>query len=400
MLLLATFDATAIPYARRAVAHIERFETHLIDVPTIRGHVLSMATMRSQSVVLVRVRFSDGSEGWGEGTTIGGLTYGPESPEGIRLTIETYLAPLLVGRDGDDVSGAIYRMENAVKGNLIAKAAVETALWDGLGRRLGVPVAQLFGGAVTARLPVAWTLASGVSDTDIAEAREMIDAGRHNTFKLKIGTRAVADDVEHVARIRAALGDGPGIRVDVNQAWSLTAARRGVRALQDVGCDLVEQPLAARDLRGMAELTSGHEIAVMADEALGGPAAAQAVTVARAADVLAVKVGPSGGVRRAAETAAIGRAAGLGLYGGTMLETGLGTAAALQLFATLGPPDWGTEFFGPLLLAEEILTEPLTYTNFHVEVPQGAGLGVTPDFDKLAFYDRDRRKTVAAVAGE
>ena len=159
-----------------AVTKIDQIETMILDIPTIRGHVLSMATMRVQTAVLVRIRFSDGSEGIGEGTTIGGLTYGPESPESIQSAIDTYIAPALLGRAADDVNGAVQLIDHLVKGNRIARAAVEIALWDGLGRRLGVSVAQLFGGAVHTRLPVAWTLASGNSDTDIAEAQEMIAA--------------------------------------------------------------------------------------------------------------------------------------------------------------------------------------------------------------------------------
>jgi len=382
------------------VTKIDRIETTILDIPTIRGHVLSMATMRTQSAVLVRVRFSDGSEGFGEGTTIGGLSYGAESPESIRSAIDTYIAPALLGRDGDDVNGALQLVDRLVRGNRIARAAVEIALWDGLARRLGVPLARLFGGAVHARLPVAWTLASGNSETDIAEAEEMLARRRHNVFKLKIGKRPVREDVAHAARIKAALGEAASIRVDVNQAWSLADARWGLRGLQDAGCELVEQPVAARHLRAMAELTRGHEIAVMADEALSGPEDALAVAAEGAADVLAVKVAQSGGLKRAAEVVAIGEAAGLGLYGGTMLETGLGTAAALQLFATVGTLAWGTEFFGPLLLAEDILAEPIVYRDFCVEVPAGAGIGAVPDPDRVAFYRRDGGRGRKAAAGQ
>ena len=188
-----------------SVTKIEQIETMILDIPTIRGHVLSMATMRTQSAVLVFIRFSDGSEGIGEGTTIGGLTYGPESPESIQSAIDTYIAPALVGRNADDVNGSLQLMDKMVRGNRIAKTAVEIALWDGLGKRLGVPVSQLFGGAVTNKMPVAWTLASGNSDTDVAEALEMIETRRHNIFKLKIGKRMVRDDVAHVARIKQAV---------------------------------------------------------------------------------------------------------------------------------------------------------------------------------------------------
>lgn len=377
---------------------IDRIETMILDIPTIRGHVLSMATMRMQTAVMVRMRFSDGSEGLGEGTTIGGLSYGAESPESIRSAIETYIAPALSGRDGNDVNGAIQLMDQLVKGNRIAKSAVEIALWDGLGRRLGVSVAQLFGGAVQQRMPVAWTLASGNSETDIAEARQMIEARRHNIFKLKIGKRAVRDDVAHVARIKAALGDEASIRVDVNQAWTLADARWGLRALEEVGCELVEQPVQARYRRAMAELSRDHAIAVMADEALNGPEDALAVASCAAADVFAVKVAQSGGLKSASQVLAIGQAAGLGLYGGTMLETGLGTAAALQLFSTVEKLSWGTELFGPLLLTEDVLAESITYRDFCVELPAGPGIGVALDPEKLARFRRDGDSRVFKAA--
>ena len=382
------------------VTKIDQIETMILDIPTIRGHVLSMATMRTQIAVLVLVKFSDGSEGIGEGTTIGGLSYGPESPEGIKLAIDTYIAPALIGRDADNVNGAIQLIDKLVKGNRIAKTAVEIALWDGLGKRLGVSMAQLFGGAVHERLPVAWTLASGNSETDIAEALQMIETRRHNIFKLKIGKRSVREDVAHVARIKQAVGEAASVRVDVNTAWSLQDARWGLKGLQDAGCELVEQPVPARYRRAMAELTGGYEIAVMADEALNGPEDALSVAKANAADVFAVKVAQSGGLKRASEVIAIAEAAGLGLYGGTMLETGLGTAAALQLFATVETLDWGTEFFGPLLLTDEILAEPIIYRDFCVEIPKGVGIGAALDPDKIAFFRRDAGRTITAVAGE
>ena len=329
---------------------IDQIDAIIIDVPTVRGHVLSMTTMLTQSVVLVRVRFSDGSEGLGEGASIGGLSYGPESVESVKLAIDTHIAPALVGMDGDAIAAASAHMEKAVKGNPIARAAVECALWDGLGRRAGLSVAQLFGGRVHDRLPVAWTLASGNSQTDIDEAERMLDTRRHRDFKLKIGKRTVKQDIAHVAAIARAVGDRGTIRVDVNQAWSLTEARYGARGLQEIGCVLIEQPVARDKLAALKTLTDACEIAIMADEVLQGPSDAMRVAANRSADVFAVKVCQSGGLKPASDVIAIARAAGIDLYGGTMLESGLGTAAAIQLFATV--PDWqfGTEMFGPLLL--------------------------------------------------
>lgn len=376
---------------------IDRIETTLVDLPTIRGHVLSMTTMMVQSVVLVRIMFSDGSVGLGEGTSIGGMSYCAESPESIKLAIDNYIAPVLEGLEGDQINAAIAVMQRAVQGNPIARCAVETALWDGLAKRLDVSVARLFGGPVREAMPVAWTLASGQSEVDIAEAREMLEARRHNIFKLKIGKRSVREDVAHVEAICDAIGDRASIRVDVNQAWSLEEARWGLRGLQEIGVDLVEQPIAARRLSQLKSLTDSYEIAVMADEALQGPADAMACAAERSADVFAVKIAQSGGLKRAAEVAAIAQAGGIGLYAGTMLEAGVGTAAALQLFSTFSRLEWGTELFGPLLMKVDILDCPIRYGDFCVHLPEGPGLGVALNEDIVAQFRRDRQPSLTTA---
>ena len=376
-------------------------DTFIVDVPTIRPHVLAMVTMRRQSIVLVRIRSSDGIEGIGEGTTIGGLSYGAESPEGIKLAIDTYIAPVLATCDPSRVAATMATVGRHVTDNHIAKCAVETALLDAAGKRLGVPVSELIGGGrVRDRLPVAWTLASGDTSADIAEAEAMLEARRHSIFKLKIGKRTVAEDVAHVAAIKAALGDRASVRVDVNQGWDETDADRGMAMLASAGCDLVEQPVPRQALTAMTRLSSRHTIPIMADESLHGPADAFQIAAAAGARVFAVKIAQSGGLIPAQAVGAIAAAAGIGLYGGTMLEGGVGTAASAQLFATFPNLHWGTELFGPLLLTEEILAEPLRYEDFSLLVPDGPGLGVSLDEDKVAHFRRDRTAPVLhAVAG-
>ena len=222
----------------RKSAHIDTF---IVDLPTVRPHVLAMATMRSQAVVLVRIDCADGVDGLGEGTTIGGLSYGEESPEGIKLAIDTYIAPVLKTCDVSRVAETMAKVAKSVVGNHIAKCAVETALLDAAGKRLGVPVSELIGGGrVRDRLPVAWTLASGDTERDIEDAEAMIEARRHSIFKLKIGKRSVVDDVAHVAAIKKAVGNRGSVRVDVNQGWDEAQADVGMKMLEAVVCDLVE----------------------------------------------------------------------------------------------------------------------------------------------------------------
>ena len=381
------------------MAKIESVEAILVDVPTIRPHVLAMSTMNRQTLVILQIRCSDGVIGTGEATTIGGLSYGEESPEGIKLAIDTYLAQLLIGAEGARPAMVMDAIGKSVVGNMFAKCAVETALLDAQARRIGVPLSELLGGRRRERLPVAWTLASGNTSTDIDEAEAMLAARRHNIFKLKIGKRAVADDVAHVAAIKAALGDRASVRVDVNQAWSESEAMRGIAMLEDAGCDLVEQPVAHHQRAAMERLTRRFAMPIMADEALKGPNVAFDYACHAAADVFAVKIQQSGGLFGAVKVGAIADAAGIGLYGGTMLEAGIATAASAHVFATFPKLQFQTELFGPLLLTEEILETPLTYRDFALEVPSGPGLGVTVDSDRLAFFRRDgARKTVHSLA--
>lgn len=376
---------------------VQRLETLLLDLPTIRPHQLSMATMNGQTLMLVRIYCSDGSVGVGEGTTIGGLAYGAESPEGMKLAIDTYFAPLLIGADANSVPAVMARLNKHITDNRFAKSAVETALYDALGRRTGLPVSELLGGRQRDSLPVAWTLASGDTAKDIAEAEAMLDMRRHQIFKLKIGKRGVAEDVAHVAAIKRALGDRASVRVDVNMAWSELDARRGLAGLVDAGCELVEQPVASAE--ALARLTGKYAIAVMADESLTGPASAFALARVAGADVFAIKIEQSGGLREAQNVAAIADAANIELYGGTMLEGAVGTIASAHVFSTFRELHWGTELFGPLLLTEEILQIPLEYKNFHLSVPATPGLGIELDEERVEFFRRDKSRIAVSMSG-
>lgn len=367
---------------------ITSLETILVDIPTIRPHKMSVATMHAQTMVLVHVVCDDGIEGWGEATTIGGLNYGDESPESIKVNIDTHIAPLIIGMDARHVARAMAKIRKVIQGNRFAKCAIETALMDAQARRLGIPLSELLGGRLRDALPVAWTLASGDTLKDIAEAEKMLALRRHRIFKLKIGLRPVADDVAHVLAIKKALGDDVSIRVDVNQAWSELDAVVGIAALEAGGIDLIEQPLRAENLAGTKRLADRFSVAIMADEALHGPLDAFAMAAQGAVDVFAVKITQSGGLVPALQVGSIAQLAGVSLYGGTMLEGSVGTAAAAHVFSTFGELRFGTELFGPLLLTEEILVEPLVYKDFMLQVPNKPGLGVEIDREKLQAMRR------------
>ena len=376
---------------------IQAIEAILVDLPTIRAHKLAMATMRNQTLVIARIVCTDGIVGIGEATTIGGLAYGEQSPEGIKSAIDTYIAPLLQDAAATQVGKAMQRVGRSVQGNSFAKAAVEIALLDAQGQRVGLPIHALLGGAVRDSLPVLWTLASGDATRDIDEALAMIEARRHKVFKLKIGGHALVDDIAHVEAIRRGLGDEVMLTVDVNQAWDEPSAVKGIAALEAIGVGLIEQPVARRNRRALRRLAARFDVPIMADEAVHDAVDALDLAVEGAADVYALKVSQAGGLWPTLRAAAVADAAGVGVYGGTLLEGSVGSIAAAHVFAATPQLAWGTELFGPLLLKEDVVLQRPLYRDFELEVPQMPGLGVALDLDRLAFFRRDRSSRMVAM---
>lgn len=226
----------------------------------------------------------------------------------------------------------------------------------------------------------------------------MLSRRRHRIFKLKIGRQSVAADVAHVAAIKKAVGDRASVRVDVNIAWNESDAMRGLMGLRDNGCDMVEQPVAT--VAALGRLTAQGILPIMADEVLQGPASAFELAQQHAANAFSFKTLPSSGLLAAGRGGTIADAAGIGLYGGTMLEGPVSTIASAHVFACFPRLEWGTELFGPLLITEALLEEPLHYADFELKIPAGVGLGIALDEDRLNHFrcDGPKRRSVIASA--
>lgn len=380
--------------------YIDKVEAIIVDLPLVRPHKLAMTVMQEQTLVVVRITCSDGITGIGEATPIGGLSYGDQCPEGIKVVIDSYVAPLLTGKSSRNINTLMTSIGQQVQGQSFAKSAIETALLDIEGKRLGLPVHALLGGALRDQLPVLWTLASGDAARDVEEAQEMIARRRHNAFKLKVGRRSVEADVAHVRQIRKALPADVMVTVDVNQAWDETQAVRGLAALQAAGVSLVEQPVSRRNRAAMVRLTNRFEIPILMDEGVTDSFEAFELACAGAQRAFALKISKAGGLSETLRVAAIARAAGVGLYGGTLLEGTIGTIAATHAFAVCHRLEWGTELFGPLLMADDIVTALPDYRDCSIGLPDAPGLGVEIDDDKLAHYRRDRTRTTHGISAQ
>ena len=372
-----------------AQPQVDAVETTLVDLPLHRPHQFRDTTMDAQSLLLVRVRTNDGVVGIGEGVVPGGPWWGGESVETMKVIIDRYLAPIIVGADLTRLPALRQRMDRLVAANAFAKCAVETALYDAWARTLAVPLSALFGGRCRDELPVTWAIGAADPDLVIEEALAKVESGAHHSIKLKMGALAPEDDVARVEKVATSLAPVASVRVDLNCAWDELTAARLLPRLADAGVDLIEQPTPAWNIDVLARLSDLLGIPVMADESLRTEHDALVLASRRAADVFSLKIGKSGGFAVTQRIAAIAAAAGIPCHGGTGIESAVGTLAGLQLLCTLPAVTYGSELFGPLLMIDGLLREPLDYRDGALHLPDGPGLGIDLDDERVARYTRD-----------
>lgn len=368
---------------------IKEFKTYILDMETVRPHKLSMHTITTQAIIVGRAIDEDGTEGWSEVANIGGIAYGEQTPEAIKVNIDTYLSKMVVGKEAKDFNKIMWEISKAAKGNNYSKAVVEGALIDLAARQRNIPAYELLGGKIHDSIPLAWTLASGNTERDIAEAEELLKIKRHRIFKLKIGAGDPDENVEHVRKIIEAVGDRAKVTVDINQAWDEDTAVRCIKKLQDYGVNMIEQPLPVSNYEGMARLTERFDVPIMADESTTYLQDCYRIAKQRAGNCVALKPCKHGGLLETKKVAAVMEGAGLGLYGGTMIESSLGSAMALSVYSTIHGFEFGTELFGQFLFKDRITVEELEVKDFELVVPDGPGWGLTVDIEKVKKFARE-----------
>jgi muconate cycloisomerase len=306
----------------------------------------------------------------------------------LRHDIDKALAPSVVGEDPTRIAYLVQKMDQALDGSEEAKAGIEMALWDILGKALDTPVYRLLGGKVRDRIPLSYSVPWGEPEQMAGFAVERVRAG-HRTIKVKVGNEP-ATDIAAVRLVREAIGPEVKLRVDGNMGWSTAKQAIGViRAMEPYNLELVEQPLAAHDLEGMAEVRRAIGVPLMADESVRNPRSAMAVVRHGAADIANVYVTEAGGLLNASRIFAMCEAAGMPCMIGSMPEFGIGTAAQIHLgvaMTNLGPD---SDTCGVLYHAEDLLTRPLRIENGFSYPPEGPGLGVEIDMNVLERWRRN-----------
>ena len=362
---------------------VRRVAWRSFRLPFAETFVTAHGPVTAREGVVVRLVADDGLEGLGEAspvTAFGGGT----ARDVMRLLAE--LASGLVGLEASEVEALLSRLASQGPGVAAVRCALDTALCDLRARHAGVPVAMLLGGDATRAVPVNAVVGARATEAAVATARSAVDRG-FRCVKLKVGVEeSLEAEVERVDAVREAIGPTVKLRLDANGAWSVDAAVKVLRRLEPYEIELVEQPVAAQDLAGMARVRRETDIPIAADEAVAGVDRARRVVEAGAADVLVVKPMVAGGPRPAAEIVALARAAGLTAFVTSTVDAGIGVAAALHVAAVLPETAPACGLATGALLVADLVAPSLLVRNGAMALPPGSGLGVTLDEEQMAAY--------------
>jgi L-rhamnonate dehydratase len=329
--------------------------------------------------LVVQVHTADGTVGVGETICLW---------EFVEPVLARTIIPLAVGEDACDIERICRKVEGAgfyhhQRAMVAALAGLEMALWDIVGKRAGMPLYQLWGGAYRRQIPLVAYLQSKDPRRVAEEAASSVERG-FQTIKVKIGMTPDSD-LDIVRAAREAAGPHVKLRADVNGAWTVGTAKRMLRKLEEFDLEYVEQPLPMDDLGGHAALRRTFSTPVALDESAYTVQDALAIIRGEAADVLLLDPHQAGGLHRCRKAAAVAEAAGLPVTLHSGAELGVSTAAYLHLAASI-----------PNLMlavdsqyenqADDIVTEPHRVERGAMSLPVGPGLGVGLDGEKLERY--------------
>lgn len=336
--------------------------------------------------VLVRVHTDDGVVGVAEAPPRP-FTYG-ETQTGIVAVISGLFASQVVGLQLTEREVVNARLARTV-GNPTAKAAIDMAIWDALGRTLGMHVSDLLGG-FTDRLRVCHMLGFDEPATMVAEADKMRQLHGVTTFKVKVGRRPASLDTAVVRALRERFGDTIELYVDGNRGWTASESLRAMKDMAELDLLFAEEMCPADDVLGRRWLVDKLDVPFVADESVPTAADVTREVLAGSATAISIKTARTGftGSQRVHHLA---EGLGLEVLLGNQIDGQLGTACAVA-FGAAHPltSRRAGELSNFLDMSDDLLTEPLAIRDGMLGRPAGVGLGVEVDPEKLARYRTDR----------
>jgi L-alanine-DL-glutamate epimerase-like enolase superfamily enzyme len=375
---------------RDAPLTIVRVQAWKVRIPYLSPMQSSRGRLEVGEKVVLRLTAADGTEGLGEASIIFPARDG-ESADSVLRRLADVVGPLLLGEDGARIVAILQRLA-ALSSERYAfpssLCAVDLALHDLKARHLGVPVADLLGGATRARFALSRSMSMLDERSAMHTACTLAGQGyRLITLKGSADWRA---DIRLAQAVHRALDGSARIEIDPNQAWHCKAALAVDLALRDCQLECIEQPCAWWDIDGMAQITRRAQAPIAADESVLSAADAMRVVRARAADMITIKLAKSGGLRASAAIVEIADAGGLQCNLGSKHTFGIGTAALLHFAAAY--PQAG-EFIGYGSALErfvgDIIEQTIEIREGEALLPPGPGFGVSLDEAAIARFALD-----------
>ena len=358
---------------------INRLETIPLDLPVKRVLVESGGTFSSFQHVLIKLHVDEGLVGLGEVEAYPSFErLGVETQDGIVAVLRDQLGPAILDENPFDVTRIWMKMDRAVEGYLRVKAGIDIALYDLMGKKLGIPAYELIGGKVRDHYiveGVGYGISIDRPEIVAKIAKDAVKRG-YRQLELKAGDERPDQDVERLRLVREAIGKEIPIKIDFNGFYETKTAIRLIREMEPLGVQWIEQPGKYWDLDGLADIRSAVTTTIVVDETVETPQDLVRVIKHRAADAIHIKPMVKGGLTTAKKLAAIADAAGLLIVPGTSAPTGVGAAAAHAFIASCARLSGGTHGSPLDTLVEDVVTKPIPPDSTIVRIGSGVGLGV------------------------
>ncbi len=307
---------------------ITDIEIFLFDIPLTSPFRIAIGEMKAANDLLIRVRTDQGVVGLGEACPFPPIT---GETQATNAAAARSIRDMLIGKDPLAIDALLREIGPLVHSNPSAVAAFDMALHDILGKVAGLPLFRLLGGTKNV-FETDITTSLDTLENMTAESKKYADMG-YKTLKVKVGLDP-DEDFARLSAIRAAVGRDVAIRIDANQGWTVPQAVYALRKMEPLAIQFCEQPVLASDTAGLKAVRSQSPIAIMADEALFGPADAIKLIRAEACDTFNIKVMKAGGLLNSIRIAHIADAANMRCMVGCMLESKLALTAAAHIVAS------------------------------------------------------------------
>lgn len=380
--------------------HITSIEPIAVSLPMKKPVIMAGEEVRRADNVLVRITTDTGLVGWGEAASAPVMT--GDTLESLVAAVH-HLSPALLGRDAADIDGVHAAMNGRMYGNHGAKAAIDIALFDLVGKASGRPVHALLGDKRRNRMPLLGVVGGGDYDGDLRDADKKKTEG-FVAYKIKVGIDTPERDAARTRAICAALGPGMLISADANQGFATEEALTYVRAVEGCGLDFFEQPVMADDLAGMAKVAAATSIAIGADEGIHSPGDIRRHAERKAARGVSLKAIKLGGVRALTEAGRLCDSLGMSVNISCKTgESSVACAAALHVASVIPNIAWGLTLTH-IGLAADVTAQPVFTSKGHAEGLDRPGLGVDVDEScvrrhRVAIVTRETAMPVRAAAG-